>query len=224
MDIEGKSMIQRTWEQAMKLTDQVYVATDDQRIYDHVVEFGNVVMTSDSHVSGTDRIQEVVEIVEPNADYLINLQGDEPFINPDQIKELIQLLDGNTEIASQAKEIGMDEAKNPNIVKTVMDIEGNALYFSRSLIPYVRDSTCLSSVKYFKHIGMYAYRKDILAEITQLKQGFLENMEALEQLRWLENGYRIKMCVTNYQAMGIDTMEDLEMVRNLLKTNKKGII
>ena len=174
-------MIQRTYLQALKVTDNVVVATDDKRIYDHVNTFGRAVMTSPDHVSGTDRIFEAVSKLPEKPDYIVNVQGDEPFIQESQINQLIDLLDGKTELATLAKVITDEQQiSNPNVVKLVRDVNGYALYFSRFPIPFIRDQKD-ESVKFLKHIGMYAYRNDILEKITKLTPSSLEKSESLEQ-------------------------------------------
>jgi 3-deoxy-manno-octulosonate cytidylyltransferase (CMP-KDO synthetase) len=219
-DIGGKSMIQWVYNQTSQSSKigKVVVATDDQRIFDHVVSFGgDVCMTSADHVSGTDRCFEALSKQKEKYDYVINIQGDEPFISPKQIDLVASLLDGNTELATLAKKITEREVLiNPNVVKVVKSINGEALYFSRSMIPYPRNAN--ENHNYFKHIGMYAYRADILEKITHLPQSSLEKVESLEQLRWLENGYRIKVAETNEETIGVDTPEDLEKAIAFLKS------
>jgi len=216
-DISGKPMVQRVYEQASKAKslDHVVVATDHVKIYDKVREFGgNVVMTREDHPSGTDRCYEALMKTGDDYDYIINIQGDEPFIQPKQIDELAALLDGETQLATLAAKIG-DEASlsNTGIVKVIFDYNGNAIYFSRESIPYFRGaekSEWLRKHTYYKHVALYAYRRDILAEITLLKVSSLERAESLEQLRWIENGYKIRIGVTEHETIGIDTPEDLE--------------
>jgi len=219
-DIGGKSMIERVYlqtTQSSKISKAV-VATDDQRIFDHVRSFGgNVCMTSADHVSGTDRCFEALSKQAEKYDYVINIQGDEPFISPKQIDLLAALLDGQTELATLGKKLDDEESiKNPNVVKLVKSIPGEALYFSRFPIPYLRNKV---DHKFFKHIGMYAYRTDILEKITKLQVSSLEKAESLEQLRWLENGYRIKVAETDQETIGVDTPEGLDkaiaFLRNL---------
>ena len=226
VDIAGKTMIHRTYIQASAVPDfaAVYVATDDRRIYDAVQSFGgNVVMTSDKHRSGTDRCAEVVKILnDPKIDFAVNIQGDEPFIDPRQIRQVIEVIKGenrNTDaplppLATLAKRITVsDELFNENTVKVVFDDRLNALYFSRNPIPYIRGKAkkdWLTGHLFFKHIGLYAYRADILQKITQLPAGRLERAESLEQLRWLENGLKIRVGITEIESKGIDTPEDLE--------------
>ena len=223
-DIGGKSMIRRVVEQARqaKSLTRVVVATDDTRIHDHVVNFGGeVVMTSPHHQNGTDRCQEARQQIGGDVDYVVNIQGDEPFIQPAQIDRLAAVLDGQTELATLVKRI-TDPAvlQNPNSPKVVINAAGEALYFSRQAIPYQRDrpiETWLDHQPYYKHIGLYAYRADVLAHITQLPPSSLERAEALEQLRWLENGFRIQTVATDLETIGIDTLEDLAAALIYLK-------
>lgn len=217
--IGGKSMIQRVVEQARQATSlsRVVVATDDERIRVHVADFGGeVVMTSVHHQSGTDRCQEAVQQLGISADYVVNIQGDEPFIQPLQIDLLTSVLDGVTELATLVKVISDQQTLlSPNTAKVVLGTTGEALYFSRHPIPYLRGKpveTWLDAHTYYKHIGLYAYRTDILAQLTQLPPSSLELAESLEQLRWLENGYRIRTVTTDLDTQGIDTPEDLEKV------------
>jgi 3-deoxy-manno-octulosonate cytidylyltransferase (CMP-KDO synthetase) len=215
--IGGETMIERVYTQCKKSSlSDVVVATDDERIYNHVKSFGRVMMTGDQHQSGTDRCQEVVGKLDENFDYIINIQGDEPFIDPQQINLLSSLLDGQTQIATLIKKIeSHDQLFNVNIVKVVKGISNQALYFSRSPIPFVRgkdEQEWLANQIFYKHIGMYAYRSDVLKKIALLKQTPLEKTESLEQLRWLENGYSILTAETELETFGIDTPEDLEKV------------
>ena len=218
-DIGGKSMIQWVFTQATqsRTIHKAVVATDDQRIFDHVKSFGgDVVMTSPDHVSGTDRCFEALSKQNEKFDYVINIQGDEPFISPKQIDLLGNLLDGKTELATLAKKIDNEDAlNNPNVVKLVKSVHNEALYFSRFTIPFLRNKV---DHTFFKHIGMYAYRADILEKITKLQVSSLERAESLEQLRWLENGYRIKVAETDQETIGVDTPEDLEKAIAFLKT------
>ncbi len=224
IDIDGKTMIRRVWEQARKSAlDEVVIATDHKEIYDHVTGFGGQArMTKESHVSGTDRCYEAMELLGKPFDYVINIQGDEPFIDPEQINLLISALDGKTEIATLVKRITDAETLfNPNIVKVVVAATGDALYFSRATIPYLRNTPkedWLSSHTFYKHIGMYAYRSDILQAITKLPVATLESAESLEQLRWLTHGYKIKVAETNIETIGIDTPADIEKA---LRTNNR---
>lgn len=224
--IAGKSMIRRVYEQASLALDMVCVATDDQRIHDAVTAFGGkVVMTSPHHQSGTDRCAEaadkiaVMEGIIPDA--VINIQGDEPFIRPEQIDLLASCFDDpSVEIATLVRKVEPDDdLKNPNHPKVVLDLSGNAIYFSRSVIPYLRDvpeAEWPSRHTYFKHIGLYGYRTDILKKLTSLPRSPLEKAESLEQNRWLENGFRIRTKVTVWESIGIDTPEDLERVEKIL--------
>ena len=211
----GKTVIQRVYEQVSDVLSEVYVATDDDRIYQCVEAFGGkAVMTRSDHQSGTDRIQEAVEKTATQADIIINVQGDEPFIQPSQIKTLMQLFDDpSTQIGTLGKPFESIEAvENPNSPKIVTDIRGFALYFSRSVIPYIRGKErqgWFGEYPFLKHLGIYAYRREVLAEITKLPQSSLEKAESLEQLRWLQNGYRIRVGLTDVETVGIDTPEDL---------------
>lgn len=228
VDIAGKSMIQRVYERASAVYDACYVATDDERIEEAVKAFGGkVVMTSAEHQSGTDRCREALDIVETTTgqrfDVVINVQGDEPFIDKDQLSQLSTLFtDARTHIATLVKPFSADEdIFNPNSPKVAMTADGYALYFSRSVIPYLRSEkeqkVWQESHAYFKHLGIYAYRSEVLREVTRLKQSPLELAESLEQLRWLENGYRIKVAITERPNYAIDTPEDLETVVRLYK-------
>jgi 3-deoxy-manno-octulosonate cytidylyltransferase (CMP-KDO synthetase) len=210
-------MIQRVYEQARKsnMLDTVVVATDHHEIFDHVKSFGGeVCMTRENHVSGTDRCFEALEQQSGSYEYLINVQGDEPFIQPGQIDLLADRLDGKTEIATLIKRLERSEDLfNPNLVKVVVNLAKEALYFSRSPIPHIRNrdqNVWISSFTFYKHIGMYAYRTDILEAITQLPVSELEKAESLEQLRWLEHGFNISVAETTIETMGIDTPDDLQ--------------
>lgn len=225
-DMGGKSMIRRVYEQAKKSKSlsKVVVATDHEEIYNHVVDFGgDVCMTSTHHASGTDRCYEVLSKEHTSFDYVINIQGDEPFIAPEQIDLLASLLDGDTELATLIKKIdSVEQLFNPNLVKAVVNKNDEALYFSRSPIPYVRNMEQVEWVThhhFYKHIGMYAYRNDVLEKITRLEISTLEKAESLEQLRWLENGYKIKVKETSIETMGIDTPEDLQNALKHLTDN-----
>ncbi len=219
----GKTVIQRVYEKVAGTLGEAYVATDDKRILDAVEAFGGrAVMTSSSHKSGTDRIEEAVEVLGKNWDVIVNVQGDEPFIHASQIEALCRCFDdGATEIATLGKPFGNDmvAVSNPNSPKIVVDNRGYAMYFSRSVIPYVRGcgvETWADSFPYLKHIGVYAYRREVLKAITQLPQSALEKAESLEQLRWLQNGYRIKVGLTEVETVGIDTPDDLKRAEKLL--------
>lgn len=217
VDIKGKSMVERVYRQASAADglEKVLIATDHQSIYDHVMDFGGeVCMTSQQHPSGTDRCREAMEQLEHTYDFVVNIQGDEPFIDPRQIDALVDGLDGSVQIATQARKIEQfEKLADPNCVKVIMDGNSKALYFSRTPLPYLRNvppDKWLEQFDFYQHIGLYAYHVDVLREITELAVSNLENAEGLEQLRWLENGYSIKVLVTNYHADGIDTPEDLE--------------
>ena len=227
IDLGGKSMIQRVYEQAKKCDhlEAVVVATDDQRIFDEVQSFeGEVMLTSSNHNNGTERCQEVFETIQKEYDYVINIQGDEPFIDPNQINALCGILDGETQLGTLIKKIDdPDLLTNPNVMKVVKKVNGEALYFSRQAIPFVRSAEradWLSVHQYYKHIGIYAYRSDILDEIVKLPMSSLEKAESLEQLRWLENGYKIKLAETNIETFGIDTQEDYAKAIDYLKANQ----
>lgn len=227
-DIAGKPMIRRVYESVAGSLNDVIVATDDERIYNAVKNFGGrVVMTSPSHKSGTDRCAEALDIYEKSTsvtfDVVINIQGDEPFIRDDQIQAIRDCFsDVNTEIATLIKKIENNTVIfDPNRPKVVINKKNFALYFSRSPIPAIRD---IENEKwhekhiFYQHIGMYAYRSDVLRKLSSLPQGILEKAESLEQLRWLENGYKIKTALTKFESYGIDTPEDLE------KAVKLGLI
>ena len=224
----GKTVIQRVYEQATAVLGEAYVATDDERIYQAVEAFGGrAVMTRNDHRSGTDRIEEAAEKIQTNADVIINVQGDEPFIQASQIKTLMHLFDDpTTQIGTLGKRFDtMEAAKNPNSPKIVCDRRGFALYFSRSVIPFVRgkeEATWIEHYPFLKHLGIYAYRRKALHEVTQLAQTPLELAESLEQLRWLENGYRIRVGITDVETVGIDTPEDLQRAEEFLKTQMQG--
>lgn len=223
-DIMGKTMIQRVVEQVKKcpLVDEVIVATDDNRIFAHVTDIGGqVIMTRNDHRSGTDRIGEVLDITDPdglNYDIVINIQGDEPFIDPLQIEQLISLFSNpEVQIGTLAKRItSEEELKNPNVVKVVIGKNLQALYFSRSPVPYHRGSEnhSVGNEKYFKHIGMYAFRSKVLKQLVKLTPTPLETAESLEQLRWLENGYKIQVHITELESVSIDTPADLKKLTN----------
>ena len=219
----GKTVIQRVYEQVSSMLSEVYVATDDQRIFDCVASFGGkAVMTRTDHQSGTDRIEEAVEKTATLADVIINVQGDEPFIQPSQIQTLMQLFDDpSTQIGTLGKPFeSLEAVENPNSPKIVTDNRGFALYFSRSIIPYIRgkaQTDWFGEYPFLKHLGVYAYRREVLAEVTKLPQSSLEKAESLEQLRWLQNGYRIRVGLTDVETVGIDTPEDLKKAELFLK-------
>ena len=216
VDIGGKSMIRRVYEQAAKAgrLSNIIVATDDQRIFDHVTSFGGKVrMTSAEHQSGTDRCAEVASSY-PESDVFINIQGDEPFIDPRQIDLLCECFsDSQVNLATLVKKIDSEaELMSPNTPKVVFDNNNQAIYFSRTPIPFVRDQApqyWLDHQLYYKHIGIYGYRRQALDLITKLRVSPLERAEALEQLRWIENGFRIKVAVTKIESISIDTPSDL---------------
>lgn len=219
-----KPIIQWVYQNAKEALDEVFVATDDERIFKAVEAFGgNAVYTSPNHQSGTDRCAEAAQKVAEKIafDVVINIQGDEPFIKPEQIEGLKACFNTPaTEIATLIKPItNAAEITNINRPKVVINNNQEAMYFSRSAIPFVRDhkpEEWINRNTFFSHIGMYAYRFDVLLKLTQLPLGIMEKAESLEQLRWLENGYRIKTAQTQFENIGIDTLEDLEMARKIL--------
>jgi 3-deoxy-manno-octulosonate cytidylyltransferase (CMP-KDO synthetase) len=221
INLGGKTMIQRVYEQCKKaesLSD-VIVATDDERIAKQVISFGGkVAMTSPDHQSGTDRCAEVIQTYDGLCDAVINIQGDEPFINPSQIDALaFAFHEPHVQLATMKKKmISEADIQNPNMVKVITNQLGDAIYFSRSPIPYRRNPE--ASIVYFKHIGIYGYRKETLMEITQLPVGNLEQAENLEQLRWIEKNYRITLVETDIENIAIDTPDDLARVEKYLKT------
>lgn len=218
--IHNKPMIRLVYEQASKALENVYVATDDERIFRAVKDFGGkVVMTSPEHRSGTDRCAEAAEIISGldgrETGVVVNIQGDEPFIRPEQILLLKECFsDADVNIATLIRRVAPgDDLFNPNQPKVIKNFAGDAIYFSRSVVPYVRDSDpadWISRHTFYKHIGLYAYRTRTLRELTRLPQSDLEKAESLEQNRWIENGFRIRTAVTIWESIGIDTPEDLE--------------
>lgn len=221
----GKPVIQHVYEKVSKVLDDVYVATDDERIKDAVESFGgNAIMTSTNHKSGTDRIEEAVNIIEKKFDVIINIQGDEPFIHKTQIETIRRCFDDpETMIATLGRPFtekdSINDLENPNSPKLICDNNGFAMYFSRNIIPYIRGeekSNWINKFTYLKHIGLYAYRANVLSEITKLPQSSLELAESLEQLRWLQNGYRIKVGITRVETIGIDTPEDLKRAEEFI--------
>ena len=213
--IGDKTMLQCVYAQAMLASriDEVIVATDDDRIFDHVKDFGgNVIMTDPNHQSGTDRCAEVARQIE-GYELIVNIQGDEPFIDPAQIDLVVEPLQKEAQIATLAKKIETKDALfNPNVVKVVFDKKHRAMYFSRNPIPYVRgvlESEWLKTADHYKHIGLYGFSRRTLLEISNLRPGSYELWESLEQLRWLENGYDIHVGITDKETIGIDTPEDL---------------
>ena len=224
--IGDKPMIQRVYEQARKALELVYVATDDLRIFNTVKSFGgNVVMTSSGHLNGTDRCSEASDkIISENGqkiDIVINIQGDEPFIRPEQIKLIMNCF--NTEgvdLATLIRKVeNQEDIFNPNQPKVIVNTSGDAIYFSRSVIPYVRDTdkdTWTRKHTFYKHIGLYAYRTSTLRMITRLPISPLESAESLEQNRWIENGFKIRTALTKWESISIDTPEDLEKAKLIL--------
>ncbi len=223
INIMGKSMIQRVYERAMesKLLNKVVVATDDARIVSHVEEFGGTcLLTAANHPSGTDRCFEALSLLDEKFDYVINIQGDEPFIVPEQIDELAKVCDGEAELLTQMIKVSSEESLfDVGEVKIVLNDKQEALYFSRMVIPYLKgvdQSQWHLNHNYYRHVGMYAYRADVLETLTKLKPSSLEQAESLEQLRWLENGFKIRLVQTKYESHCIDTPEDLEKVLRTL--------
>ena len=223
-EILGKSMIQRVYEQAKKSTKlkDVLVATDDERIYNHVLSFGGkAVYTKAEHPSGTDICYEALLNTKQSFDYVINIQGDEPFIDPTQIDLLCGVCDKQTELATLMIPVDSHEVLfDMGEVKITLNTNMEALYFSRMVIPYIKGKPQEEWHKhhtYYRHVGMYAYRSDVLENITNLQPSALENAESLEQLRWLENGYKLKCVVTHFDSHCVDTPEDIEKVIRLMK-------
>ncbi len=222
-DINGKPMIQHVYEQAKKskLINELIVAADDKKIVDAVIRFGGkAILTSKKHKSGTDRICEVIEKI--HCDIAVNIQGDEPMIAPSNIDTAISpmIQDSSIDISTLAIQIkNKKEISNPNNVKVVFGNQMRALYFSRSIIPFDRDGQ--HKIKYYKHIGLYVYRPDVLKKFRNLTQTRLEKSEKLEQLRFLENGFNIIVSLTNKNSIGVDTPEDLEKIKKILKKKNK---
>ncbi len=212
IEIKGKPIIQWVWEAAAaaKLADEAIIATDDELIFNAAHKFGaKAVMTSPEHKSGTDRIAEIVKN-DKDIEIALNVQGDEPMIKASSIDSLIKCIseDKTIQMATIIRKIhDKDELSNPNVVKVVTDVEGNGLYFSRSQIPYERN---IGESDFYAHIGVYAYRREALLKFTQFEQTNLEKSESLEQLRMLQNGYKIKTVEIDYKLIGIDTPQDLE--------------
>lgn len=220
-DLNGKPVIDHVYQRSIQaeLVDRVIIATDDRRIYKKVEGFGGqAVMTSSEHRSGTDRLAEVAS--ELTADFIVNVQGDEPLIRPEMIDQAIKILKDSkdAEMATLASPISEIEARKPDRVKVVLDKNNLALYFSRSKIPYYREEDILDQ-NFLQHIGLYVYRKDFLLKYTELEPTSLEKAESLEQLRALENGYKIKVGITEHHGPGIDRPEDLKEVSKILKDN-----
>ena len=225
--IGNKPMIQRVYEQASKALGMVYVATDDKRIFEAVVAFGGkAIMTSPDHMSGTDRCSEAVTTIMDetgrNIDVVINIQGDEPFIKPEQISLLMACFDDETvELATLVREtVPGEDLFNPNQPKVILNSKKDAIYFSRAAIPFIRDTEMSNWSKnyiFYKHLGLYAYRTETLKKITKLARSPLEIAESLEQNRWIENGFSIRTAVTSWESIGIDTPDDLEKAKKLLE-------
>ena len=222
VDLGGKPMIQRTYDRvkAVEGFDRIVIATDDQRIFDAAQGFGaEVMLTSASHITGTDRCAEVLSRLGESVDYVINIQGDEPFIEPEQLREVAAGFASGAPILTLIKKITDTETLfNSNTPKVVCDGEGNALYFSRQTIPFLRGidpKDWLEKHTFFKHIGLYAYRADILPGLSALKPTPLELAESLEQLRWVQNGIRIKAIETQFETIGIDSPKDVEKIQKM---------
>jgi len=229
LELKGKTVVQRVYEQCLKAQniDEVYVATDSLEVQNSCKNFThNIIMTKDTHESGTDRIAEAVQNIECNV--VINVQGDEPFMDPSLIDELVNSFENtSTKMVSAMHKIKyVAELKNHNVVKVTVDKNSEALYFSRSIIPHHRDDwesllshheTIPEPLRFFRHLGIYGYTKEFLLEYSKMKPTYLERLEKLEQLRVLENGYKIKMIETDYNSIGIDTKEDYEKALELLK-------
>ena len=226
--LDGKIIIQRVYERVAKVFPRLCVATDDERIKSAVEAFGGVaVMTSTAHRSGTDRCYEAFCKMGADADVVVNVQGDEPFIAPSQLQTIMDCFnDPTTQIATLVKpfthEASIEQIENPNSPKVVVSNDGYALYFSRSVIPYLRGVERTEWPKhhdFLKHIGLYAYKSDVLKQITSMPQGDLEQCESLEQLRWLQAGLRIKVGITDVETIGIDTPEDLKRAEAFLQSH-----
>lgn len=220
--ISGKPMIQWVYENVKKVSflDAVYVATDDPRIFDSVEAFGgNALMTSDKHTCGTDRLAECVEILKlENEDLVLNIQGDEPLIKAEMIQDLYSCFDNKDVYMGTLKKLIEvdDELNNPNVVKVVNDVNDYAIYFSRYCLPYERE---IKKASHYKHIGVYGYKTWFLKKYSKMKKTPLEISESLEQLRVLENGYKIRVRETKYQTVGVDTPEQLQEVERIIKAN-----
>ncbi len=229
LDLKGKTVVQRVYEQCLKAKniDEVYIATDSEEVQVSCEKFTkNIIMTSNTHESGTDRIAEAVKCID--CDVIINVQGDEPFMEPELIEQLADAFkDDTTKMASAMHKIKkVEDLKNHNVVKVTVNKNSEALYFSRSIIPHHRDEweTLLNHheiipdlLKFYRHLGIYGYTKDFLLTYSSMEQSYLERLEKLEQLRVLENGYKIKIVETGYDSIGIDTQKDYEKALELLK-------
>ncbi len=227
LDLRGKTIVQRVYEQCLKVKniDEVYIATDSEKVQKSCESFTkNIIMTKDTHESGTDRIAEAVKSID--CDVIINVQGDEPFIKPELIEQLSDSFKNTPVMVSVMHKIDkVEDLKNHNVVKVTVNNNSEALYFSRSIVPHHRDEwddllnhhkTIPEPLKFYRHLGIYGYTKAFLLEYSDMKQGYLERLEKLEQLRVLENGYKIKMIETDYNSIGIDTQEDYEKALELL--------
>lgn len=221
----GKPVIEHVYQRAHQALDNVIVATDDSRILDAVIAFGgHAVMTSEDLRSGTDRVCQAYDNAGLNADVVINIQGDEPFVSPDQLRALMACFDNpDTDIATLARPFPTDgdinELADPNLVKLVFGNDGRALYFSRSVIPYVRNTAkeqWPAATQFYTHVGIYAYRAEVLHKISALSPSTLESAESLEQLRWLQNGFNIRVAITDSKSIGIDTPADLAAAQKYL--------
>ena len=222
-DIGGKSMVQRVYEQALQSEklSKVIIATDHPEIQQHIQSFGGeVCMTSSEHPSGTDRCREALDQQSDTYDYVVNIQGDEPFVRPEAINELASLLDGETQLGTLVSEVhDASVLSNPNMMKVIFNVQHEAIYFSRTAIPYLRDvpsDEWLQRHTFYKHVHLYAYRADILREITKLPVSALEKAESLEQLRWIENGYTIKVGITQHESLSVDTPADLQKAKQAM--------
>jgi len=227
LDLNGKSVVQRVYEQCLKAKkiDKVFIATDSKKVYDSCFEFtSNVLITKETHQSGTDRIAEAVKDIACNI--VLNVQGDEPFIDPKLIDSLVDSFTRETVMSSAIHILDkVEDLKNQNVVKVTIDKNNNALYFSRSIIPYYRDYwndllenhvNIPKELRFYRHLGIYAYKKDFLLKYSNMEQSYLEQLEKLEQLRVIENGYKIKMIETTYNSIGIDTQKDYEKALELI--------
>ena len=215
--IGNKSMIQRVYEQSIKCErfEKVIVATDNDEIKKHVESFGEVVLTSSNPINGTERVSEALNKINISYDYVVNIQGDEPFIKKNQIDALLNICNGENQICSLVKKTPYNqELRKNNIIKVVMDKNKYALYFSRNIIPTNNENAI-----YYKHIGLYAFKKNTIKKITELSKSELEKIESLEQLRWLENNYKIKLAITEEDTFGIDTEEDLIKANKIVLNN-----
>jgi len=219
LPILGKPMIERVYKSVEKSqkTDSIYVATDSDEVVEIVNRFGGKSIKTSTHDSGTDRVAEAIQNIE--ADIIINVQGDEPLIDPELIDSLIELFDDTSvQFASAMHQIdSLEDLHNPNVVKVITDINGDAIYFSRNPIPYCRDGEA-NYKNFFQHIGIYGYRREFLEKFSKLPSSTLENAERLEQLRAIENGFKVRMLKTDYRSFGVDTAEDLKRVEDILKT------